>query len=244
MSLLIFILGTGVMLIFIPAVFIRSETPGLSDVEESLKHATESAAFLNALLVNAIICIPLTLDVTLDSLWNRNYNKAYKMKTHFSRWMPILIFGVPDIIMYFLGISPRYVNQVLTSQSICALCYILLALRCDDLGIWTNGSTLKLIALTTFCGLITFYTAIVSSQAFPLFIVMVLLLIASVLGGLVFFSSFCWIWYKRYPGWSGQSPEQFFCIIYMSQFVMYLVAQLLIWGIALQFSPTTLSTTR
>ena len=243
-SLLLFIMGSGVLIIFIPAVFIRSETPGLTDVEESLKHATESAAFLNTLLINSIMCIPLTLDVILDSIWNRNYNNGYKIKTHFSRWMPVIIFGVPDIIMYLRGISPRYVNQVLTSQSIGALCYMLLALRCDDLGVWTKGSTLKLVAVTTFCGVIAFYTAIVSSQVFPLFVVMVILLIATILGGLIFFSSFCWIWQKRYPGWSSQSPEQFFCMIYMSQFVMYLLAQLLIWGIALRFSPTTLSTTR
>lgn len=244
LTLLLFIMGTGMLIIFIPAVFIRSETPGLTDVEESLKHATESAAFLNTLLVNSIICIPLTLDLILDSLWNCNYNKAYKMKTHFSRWMPIIIFGVPDITMYLYGISPRYVNQVLTSQSIGALCYILLALRCDDLGVWTKGCTLKLVAVTTFCGAITFYTAMVSIQAVPLFPVMVVLLIVTISAGLTFFSSFCWIWQRRYLGWSSQSPEQLFCMIYMSQFVIYLVAHLFIWGVALQFNPTTLSTTR
>ena len=240
----IIVLTVGFILIFLPSIFLCKGNEGFSAFNDALQHGVASNLFLNSLLINAAICLPYALDVLLDSWWNRGYNKSDHAQNSLVRLMPILIFGIPDTLMFVYKISPRFISQTLISQSIACLCYMTLSLRCDDLGVWNKRVTKHMIALITSIGVLAYYAETACVHSSPYYILMFLLYSITATFGLFYFTYHCYLWYRKYPGWNEQTPEQLFCLLYMVQLPLYISAQFLVWAIGSQLSPLTHFTAR
>lgn len=239
----VMVMVAGSFLIFVPPLFLGNNND-LTEYDHSLEEGVASHLFLNALLINAVICLPQALDCVLDLCWNRGYNRIAHVQTPFTRLLPTLIFGIPDLLMFIFRVTPKYINQTMMSQSIGALGYIVISLQCDDLGIWSKNVTRRMIIIITIIGILAFYAETVSTQTPSLYAIMYVLYGLATSIGLTYFIVNCYSYSLIYPGWSYQSSEQFFCLIYMALFLFYLLGNFLIWGVAAKFRPLTFFDTR
>ena len=243
--------------------------PGLTEVNATLSIAATSSSFYQALIVGAAISVPICFEILL-STWARTSLTTLLQKHHVVapqraadstapspsfpspatattlddvyalRWLPVVIFSLPYMLMVNCSIPGLYVMATLFSQRMAGIVFVLVSLRCDELGVWTDTVTRNVALVMIAHDVLAFYAdvAIVGDLdvVVPLYVVSS---IVAAIGGLMFAVA-CRRWWRLLPAggdgrWRNMTANQGFCLGFMLLATYHRLSVFLVRGVAMRY---------
>ena len=240
MIYIVILLIIGVVLLFLPS-FLYSSSGGLSwqgltAVVSSLEDGVNDPSFFSVLIVGAAVSLPITFDIILDIISKHKRSEGTTKvvpsgetgittaentrrfaipggleSVRSFRWMPIVIFSIPYLVMAVCHVPAHYVMATLMTQRMLSIIFILFSLRCDILGIWTEQVVRRLSLINIASCVLNYYADIADPN--QLNYIVPLYVVASVVGAIrsLYFGWNCWQWIAKMPSdwwtWHGNRPS-------------------------------------